>query len=50
VQTLEKEWSVVEEESLKNPTPGTFGFFLLIFPHVHPFTDSMLVFLILILL
>jgi hypothetical protein len=23
VQTLEKEWSMVEEESLKNPSPGT---------------------------
>jgi hypothetical protein len=23
VQTLEKEWSIVEEESLKNPSPGT---------------------------
>ncbi|RCV22807.1 hypothetical protein SETIT_4G250100v2 [Setaria italica] len=27
VQTIEKEWSVVEEESLKNPTPGIFLFF-----------------------
>ena len=26
VQTLEKEWSVVEEESLKKPTPGTLYF------------------------
>lgn len=24
VQSLEKVWSLVEEESLKNPNPGTF--------------------------
>ena len=47
MQTLEKEWSVVEEESLKNPTPGTFDFF---FQHVHLFVDLILDYLILILL
>lgn len=26
VQALDKEWSVVEEESLKKPTPGTLDF------------------------
>jgi len=45
VQTLEKEWSVVEEESLKNPTPGTFDFF----QHVLLFVNLMLDYLILIL-
>jgi hypothetical protein len=37
VQTLEKEWSVVEEESLKKPTPGTLYFPHVGFPHAYIF-------------